>query len=152
MNSNAIVILVVVATVSAAAATVSIGRLTPGLAQQVVRAKPTLDKRIRRADRRRYEAVPSEKDWRNPFMLLTDRGLELRSLSRPEPRVVAVTDLREALAALPVSDWPYGRVAVLQSPGIGSTDPASIAAVERNQLGAREILRALGVEEWGWPA
>ena len=136
MNSNAIAILVAIVNVSAAA-TVSTGRLTPGTTQQVVRAGPTLDKRIRRADGRRYQAVPSEEEWRNPFMLLTDRGLQLRSLSRPEPRVVAFTDLREALAALPVGDWPYGRVAVLQSPGIGSIDAAWVAAVERNRLGRR---------------
>jgi hypothetical protein len=75
-------------------------------------------------------------------------GFNLRSLSTPEPRFVGLKDLRRVLTELPVSDWPYGRVVVVQMPSIGGP---SIATMRPNISGAQEVLKALDADVWGWP-
>jgi hypothetical protein len=119
--------------------------------QRAARPEPTLDARISAPDRTRYRAVRDSHDWRNPFLFASATGLELTSISIPQPRFVAMTDLRRVLADLPITDWPYGRVAVLQSPSIVPGDQQWIRALQLNIERARTILGALSVDEWGWP-
>jgi hypothetical protein len=124
------------------------------LAQQPTeaRAEPVLDKRIRAANRSRYRAVRDEREWRNPHLLASGLGFELHSLSVPKPKQVALSELRRVLAGLPISDWPYGRVVVVQSPSIVPVDDESRAALQRNIDGALDVCKALGADWWGWPA
>jgi len=111
-----------------------------------------VDARIPVPDRTRYRAVRDSRDWRNPYLYASATGFELTSISIPHPRFVAVKDLRRVLAELPITDWPYGRVAVLQSPSIVPSDKQWNRALNLNIARAGTILAALGVDEWGWPA
>ena len=111
-----------------------------------------LDPRIPSADDSLFNAVRDSRDWRNPHLLVSDKGLELRSLSSPEPRMVPLSGLQQTLVKLPVTDWPYGRIVAVQSPSIGSSDAVSIEASKQNVEAARGALKALGVREWSWPA
>src|SRR5688572_12177625 len=120
-------------------------------ASQILPA-PRLSPKIPPADRRRYMAVRSSEEWKNPYLMATATGFELKSASSPQPRVVLVKNLQQELADLPISDWPYGRVAVVQSPSIVPADAPCVKAMDRNIEEARKILKALGAEEWGWPA
>ena len=120
-----------------------------GPQQTAIRSEPRLDSRIPAPDRSQYRAIREARAWRNPYLSISNRGFELRSLSAPEPRVVVLNDLRRVLTELPVSDWPYGRVVVVQMPSIGGQ---SIAAMQRDIQEAREVLKALDADEWGWPA
>ena len=113
---------------------------------------PRLSPKIPAADRTRYMAVRTSEEWKNPYLMATATGLELKSASSPKPRLVLVKNLQQALLDLPISDWPYGRVVVLQSPSIVPADAAWVEALDRNIEDARKILEALGVETWGWPA
>jgi hypothetical protein len=110
-----------------------------------------LDPKIPAAKRAQYRTV-EPREWRNPWLDVNDRGFELRSRSSPEPKFVSLKDLRRVLTELPLSDWPYGRVVVVQSPGIGPADPEWWRAVRENIEGAQKVLKALGAEDWGWPA
>jgi hypothetical protein len=116
------------------------------------RAEPVLDRRIRAANRSRYRAVRDEREWRNPHLLASGLGFELRSLSAPKPQQVALSELRRVLTGLPISDWPYGRVVVVQSPSIVPVDDEWRAALQRNIDGALAVCKALGADWWGWPA
>ncbi len=134
----------------------SVNGLLPGLSGlpqlTAIRSEPQLDTRILAPNRAQYRSIRDEREWRNPHLLASNRGFELRSLSAPKPRVVRLEDLRRVLCESPIGDWPYGRVVVLQSPSIVPADDEWIAAMERNIDGARKILKALGVDEWAWPA
>jgi hypothetical protein len=111
----------------------------------------TLNPRIPRSKPAQYRAVREPREWRNPRLDVTDRGFELRSRSLREPSFVPLEDLRRVLTELPLTDWPYGRVVVVQNPGIGPADPEWWQAVKQNADGARKVLRALGADDWGWP-
>lgn len=107
-----------------------------------------LDRDIPAAQPTQYRAVAFG-DWKNPWVDVEDEGFRLRSLSIPEPRFIALTDLRRALTQLPTGDWPYGRVVVIQEPSIsGHGSPESIRA---NFQAARGALAALGADWWAWP-
>ena len=120
--------------------------------QAAIQSEPQLDTRIPAPNRSQSRAVREEREWRNPRLLASNRGFELRSLSAPEPRVVLLKDLRRVLTELPIRDWPYGRVVVVQSPSIVPADDEWIAAMQRNIDEARRVLKALGADDWGWPA
>lgn len=120
--------------------------------EQATESGPQLNARIPPADRARYRAVRDPRDWRNPYLLASATGLELKSASSPKPRAVSLKDLRRELTDLPISDWPYGRVVVVQSPSIVPGDPAWSEAMKRNVDDALEILEALGADTWGWPS
>ena len=111
-----------------------------------------LDPGIPAAKPARYRAIRDPHDWRNPWLDVNDRGFELRSRSSPERKFVALEDLRRVLTELPLGDWPDGRVVVLQNPSIGAADPEWWRAVKENIDRARKILKALGADDWGWPA
>lgn len=120
--------------------------------EQAAESGPRLTVRIPPPDRARYKAVRDPRDWRNPYLLASATGFELTSASSPKPRAVSLKDLRRELTDLPISDWPYGRVVVVQSPSIVPGDAAWIEAMRRNVDGALEILKSLGADDWGWPA
>ena len=112
-------------------------------------AGPKLDARIRRADPKQYEAM-IWRDWRNPWLDAANNGFWLHSRSMPQMKFVTLADLRRVLTELPVSDWPYGRVVVIQSPSIAGVE--DWPAINANLDAARKIATALNVESWGWPA
>jgi hypothetical protein len=115
--------------------------------QATIESETRLDRRIAAPDRSEYRAIREAEDWRNPYLSVSKGGFKLRSLSTPEPRFVGLKDLRRVLTELPVSDWPYGRVVVVQLPSIGGP---SLATMRPDIEGARAVLKALDADEWGW--
>jgi hypothetical protein len=116
-----------------------------------LRVQPGLDSAIGAANPAQYRAVSGSRDWRNPWLDARDDGFRLKSRSSPKPRFVALSDLRRVLRELPVSDWPYGRVVVVQYPSIVPGDEKWIAAMRKNFSAAIELLAALDADWWGWP-
>jgi len=141
-------VVVVLATFLGAFAT----NLSESREHAATQSQPQLDTRIPAPDRARYRAIQNEREWRNPYLLVSNQGFELRSLSEAKPRIVRLPNLRRVLTELPLSDWPYGRVVVVQSPSIVPGDEEWIAAMRHNIAEARKVLEALGADEWGWPA
>jgi hypothetical protein len=115
-------------------------------------AERRLDVRIPPPDPALYRAIRQPRDWRNLWLDVSNRCYRLRSISLPSGRFVAPADLRRALTDLPVGDWPYGRVAVDQSPSIVPADKAWIAAMHRNVDTAIDLLRVVDADWWRWPA
>jgi len=122
--------------------------LLPPAQKAAIPVEPRLDSRITAPNRSEYRAIREERDWQNPHLSVSKSGFYLRSLSAPEPRLIALKDLRKVLTELPISDWPYGRVVVLKLPSIGGL---WIATMQADFDGARKILKALDADEWGWP-
>lgn len=121
-----------------------------------------------------YMAIHTRQSWNNPFLVVgastvnlsimyPDLGLTNSpantpgdDLLRPAAARRRVLDLRlsdlpEALAALPENTWPYGRViAVEEDPMAQKQDRAQ---VRRNVEATMQILNDLGVvvDEWSQP-
>ena len=126
--------------------------LLPQQQPPVVLAERGLDVRIPPPNPEQYRAIRQPRDWRNPWIDVSNDGYRLRSISVSSGKFVAPADLRRALTDLPVGDWPHGRVAVVQSPSIAPGDEAWIAAMRRNVDTAITILTALDADWWGWPS
>jgi hypothetical protein len=66
------------------------------------------------ADLATYMKVRDMRQWRNPFLILQKEGVALLDVANSEQRLLKPEELAGALAALPASAWPYGRVVAVQ--------------------------------------
>ena len=109
-----------------------------------------LDPKIAPADRDKYKSVRDAKDWANPYLVVRADGVELISKAVPQGRkVVAVKDLQKSLLDLPVSAWPYGRVAAVQEAGVRSGNDDE--RIKQNKAKVEQVLKSLGVTIELWP-
>lgn len=72
------------------------------------------------------------KGWRNPYLIVDKAGVSLLDMSNHERRPLKPEELLAALAGLPASAWPYGRVVAVQENGVGSSE-ADKVAIRRNR-------------------
>ena len=87
------------------------------------------------ASRRRPEvsAVRDMKNWKNPYLIVRVDGVGLLDSADNEQKLLTPDQLLAALAELPTSAWPYGRVvAVAESAPAGSSE-ADKAQLRRNR-------------------
>ncbi|MBT9331942.1 hypothetical protein [Paracidobacterium acidisoli] len=116
----------------------------------------------------RYMGIHTLQSWNNPFLIVSRSNVTLRVIY-PEPGgsditpdnllrpagarkrelTLRLSDLPEALSALPENMWPYGRVIAIEE------DPAASRAdrpqVRRNVEAAMQMLNDLGVVAYEWP-
>jgi hypothetical protein len=69
---------------------------------------------IQAADPQKYAAMRDMKAWRNPYLIVRIDGVGLLDVSNNEQQIVDPDKLSAALAKLPGSAWPYGRVVAIQ--------------------------------------
>jgi hypothetical protein len=62
------------------------------------------------ADSAKYESVRDMKNWRNPYLIVRPDGVALYDIADSAEIILKPNELLPALAKLPTSDWPYGRV------------------------------------------
>lgn len=113
-----------------------------------------------------YTAIHTRQSWSNPFLIVSKSTVNLSMLYPPmgpaapgdivlrptaaRRRVLdlRLSDLPEALTALPAEAWPYGRViAVEEDP---SASPSDGPAVRRNVEATMQKLSDLGVVVYEW--
>ncbi len=116
-----------------------------------------------------YEAIHARASWQNPFLVVTKSTVSLTMLypdmgparapgdaflrpeaARRERLELRLSELPQALSALPQNVWPYGRViAVEDDPTAPKQDKPQ---VRRNEEATLQILNNLGVVACEWPA
>ena len=62
------------------------------------------------ADPAKYEHIHDMKNWRNPYLIVRPDGVALLDVADNAEILLKPDELLPALAALPASNWPYGRV------------------------------------------
>jgi hypothetical protein len=62
------------------------------------------------ADPAQIERIRDMKTWRNPYLIVRTDGVALLDAADNAEIRLKLAELLPALAALPASDWPYGRV------------------------------------------
>jgi len=111
-------------------------------------AAATPEARIRQippADPQKYSGMRDMKAWRNPYLIVKVDGVGLLDVSNNEQQIVDPDRLSEALAKLPASAWPYGRVVAIQEIGAASSDEDR-ARLRKNRAlvaGALESMQVL---------
>ena len=73
-------------------------------------------KQIPPADPQKYVAVRDMKAWRNPYLIVRVDGIGLLDVGDNLQQIIDPNKLSDALANLPPSAWPYGRVVAIQEP------------------------------------
>lgn len=116
----------------------------------------------------RYMAIHASENWGNPFLIVGGTNVTLRIIypdqthsaalpsamlkpakARRQEMEVRLSDLPDALSALPQEEWPYGRViAVEEDP---SETRANRLQVRRNVEFTMQLLNNLGIVIYEWP-
>ena len=121
--------------------------------QSVAVQTAQLNPRIGPAVPQRYQAILHGRDWQNPYLVVgrDDIDLIVKRLASGR-RTVAVADLEQTLVDLPVTVWPYGRVAAVQTVGIVAGDRSDDKSIADNLARTLAILKTLNVTVERWPA
>jgi hypothetical protein len=117
----------------------------------------------------RYMAIHTRESWGNPFLIVGKKTVTLRIMypegpqgaiapgqmmhpsgARKRELALRLSDLPEALTALPEDSWPYGRVIALEEDPIAPR--ADRIQVRRNVETTIQVLNDLGVVVYEWPA
>jgi hypothetical protein len=116
----------------------------------------------------RYLAIHTRESWGNPFLIVGKKTVTLRIMypegpqsdiapgglmhppnARKRELVLRLSDLPEALAALPEESWPYGRVIAVEEDALAAR--ADRIEVRRNVETTIQVLSDLGVVVYEWP-
>lgn len=84
------------------------------------------------ADAARYERIQDMKNWRNPYLIVRKDGVSLLDSADNAEIHLKTDELLAALARLPASNWPYGRVVAAVENGLRSSEQDGVA-IRRNR-------------------
>jgi hypothetical protein len=84
------------------------------------------------ADAARYERIHDMKNWRNPYLIVRTDGVSLLDSADSAEIHLKPDELLAALARLPASNWPYGRVVAAAENGLRSSEQDGVA-IRRNR-------------------
>ena len=84
------------------------------------------------ANSAQYERVHDMKTWRNPYLIVRTDGVALLDAADSAEIILKPDELLPALAKLPASNWPYGRVVAATENGGRKSDQDGVA-IRRNK-------------------
>jgi hypothetical protein len=87
---------------------------------------------IRTADPTQYDHIRDMKQWRNPYLIIRTDGVALYDSADSAEIIVKPDELLAALARLPATNWPYGRVVAATEVGVRSSEQDGVA-IRRNR-------------------
>lgn len=79
------------------------------------------------ADSAKYESIRDMKNWRNPYLIVRPDGVALYDTADSAEIILKPNELLPALAKLPSTDWPYGRVVAATENNIRTSDQDGVA-------------------------
>jgi len=84
------------------------------------------------ADAAQYEHIQDMKKWRNPYLIVRADGVALYDSADSAEIILKPEELLPALARLPASNWPYGRVVAAAETGVRATEQDGVD-IRRNK-------------------
>jgi len=89
------------------------------------------------------------KNWRNPYLIIRRDGVALFDVADSAEIILKPDELLAALAKLPASNWPYGRVVAAAEAGVQGASEQDKVAIRRNKGIVGGLLRgAQIVVDW----
>jgi hypothetical protein len=85
------------------------------------------------ADVLQVSAVRDMKNWKNPYLIVRVDGVGLLDAANNEQKLLTPDQLLTALADLPTSAWPYGRVVAVAESKLAGSSEADKAQLRRNR-------------------
>jgi hypothetical protein len=83
------------------------------------------------ADPAKYDHVQNTKNWRNPYLIVRADGVALYDTADSAEIILKPEEVIGALAQLPRSNWPYGRVVAAAETAAASDQDG--VAIRRNK-------------------
>jgi len=84
------------------------------------------------ANSSKFERIHDMKTWRNPYLIIRQDRVALLDASDNAEIILKPAELLPALAALPASNWPYGRVVAAAENSARASEQDSVA-IRRNK-------------------
>ena len=84
------------------------------------------------ADSAKYEQVKDMKNWQNPYLIVRADGIALLDVADSAEIILKTDEVLPALAKLPASNWPYGRVVAATEGGVTVSEQEKVA-IRRNK-------------------
>jgi hypothetical protein len=84
------------------------------------------------ADPAKYERIVDMRNWRNPYLIVRADGVALLDTADSAEILLKPEEVLAALARLPASAWPYGRVVAVSENGPRSSEQEGVA-IRRNK-------------------
>jgi hypothetical protein len=84
------------------------------------------------ADPAKYQRIVDMRKWRNPYLVLRTDGIALLDPANSTEAILKPEEVLPALARLPGSAWPYGRVVAVSENGARASEQDAIA-IRRNK-------------------
>jgi hypothetical protein len=84
------------------------------------------------ADPTQYDHIQNMKQWRNPYLIVRTDGVALYDSADSAEIILKTNEVLPALAKLPPSNWPYGRVVAAAEIGVRATEQDGVA-IRRNK-------------------
>jgi len=79
-----------------------------------------------------YDRIQDMKKWRNPYLIVRADGVALYDFADSAEILLKTDEVLPALARLPASNWPYGRVVAAAEIGVRASEQEGIA-IRRNK-------------------
>lgn len=93
----------------------------------------TILQSIPAADSAQFEPIRDMKTWRNPYLIVRVDGVALYDSADSAEIMLKTDELLPALAKLPSSNWPYGRVVAAAVENNARASEQDGIAVRRNK-------------------
>ena len=84
------------------------------------------------ADPAHYENIQDMRKWRNPYLIVRADGVSLLDSADNAEIILKTEELLPALAKLPASKWPCGRVVAVSESAAGGAEQEGVA-IRRNK-------------------
>jgi hypothetical protein len=84
------------------------------------------------ANSAQFERIRDMRNWRNPYLIVRPDGVALLDVADNAEIRLKPAELLPALAALPASNWPYGRVVAAAENNTKRSDQDGVA-IRRNK-------------------
>jgi hypothetical protein len=85
------------------------------------------------ADSAKYAHIRDMKNWRNPYLIVRSDGVALYDVADNAEIILKPDELLPALAKLPASNWPYGRVVAAAEARVQGASEQDKIAIRRNK-------------------
>jgi hypothetical protein len=79
-----------------------------------------------------YEPIRNMKEWRNPYLIVRTDGVALYDSADSAEIILKPDEVLAALARLPASNWPYGRVVAATETATRTSEEDGVA-IRRNK-------------------
>jgi hypothetical protein len=85
------------------------------------------------ADPAQYDHIQNMKQWRNPYLIVRTDGVALYDSADSAEIILKPEEVLTALAKLPASYWPYGRVVAAAETTASRASEQDGVAIRRNK-------------------